>query len=77
MPTDETLLSIAIHNAVEGCVSETWAAMMAQIQAERAETPELRALFSTIARDEITHGQLAWDLHAWLLEQLDDAVEHR
>jgi hypothetical protein len=72
MPADETLLSIAIHNAVEGCVSETWAAMMAQIQAERAETPELRALFSAIARDEINHGQLAWDLHDWLLEQLDE-----
>jgi hypothetical protein len=70
---EETLLAIAVHNAVEGCVSETWAAMMAQIQAERAATPELRALFANIARDEMAHGQLAWDLHAWLLEQLDAA----
>ncbi|EDM78820.1 putative lipoprotein [Plesiocystis pacifica SIR-1] len=60
-----TLLEIAEHNAVEGCVGETFAALVAHVFAERSTSPALRRVFATIAEDEARHGQLAWDLRAY------------
>ncbi|HEX7604543.1 MAG TPA: hypothetical protein VF316_23155, partial [Polyangiaceae bacterium] len=37
-----TAVGVAIENAVEGCVGETWAALLAAWQAESSEDPELR-----------------------------------
>ena len=72
-PRSGDLLAIARHNAVEGCVHETWAALAAHYRAQAAADPMLRAVFARIALDETRHAQLAWDLHAWLLGRLDDA----
>lgn len=69
------LHDVALHNAVEGCVHETWAALCAHWKAQHAQTPGLRALYTRIAEDETRHAQLAWDLHAWFLEQLDPAEQ--
>ncbi|EDM78821.1 putative lipoprotein [Plesiocystis pacifica SIR-1] len=60
-----SLVEIAEHNAVEGCVSETFAALTARVFAERSTSPTLRRVFTTIAADETRHGQLAWDLRAF------------
>jgi len=60
------LTEIALENAVEGCVHETWGALVATFQAERAATPELRSLFGAIAADERAHAALAHDIHRWL-----------
>lgn len=65
--------AVALHNAVHGCVLETFAAIVAAHQAEHGHDAEVRAVFSRIAADELNHAQLAWDLHAWLLSQLDAA----
>lgn len=62
---------VALHNAVEGCVHESFAALMAVVRAERAVQPRLRQVFAAIAIDETRHGQLAWDVHAWLRARLD------
>ncbi len=70
---ETSILAIARHNATEGCVSETWAALLAQYQSERAEDPAARRVFTQIAGDEGRHAQLAWDLHAWLRTQLSPA----
>jgi rubrerythrin len=64
------VLQVALHNAVEGCVHEAFASIVAMMQARRAEDPGHREVFERIATDEVAHGQLAWDLHAWLLQQL-------
>jgi hypothetical protein len=64
-PCDSDLLSAAIHNAVEGCVVEAWAALLAHVQAARARDREVRAAYAAIADDETRHAQLAWDLHRW------------
>lgn len=69
-PAAHELLDVALHNAVEGCVHETFAALLAACRAERATSPVLRRVFATIAVDEAAHGQLAWDLHAWLQSKL-------
>jgi rubrerythrin len=64
------ILDVALHNAVEGCVHETFAALLAACRARRAASPVLRRVFAKIAVDEAGHGQLAWDIHAWLLTRL-------
>jgi rubrerythrin len=65
-----SVLSLALENAREGCVRETWGAASAVAQAERAEDPEVRALMEGIARDELGHAALSWDLGAWLATRL-------
>jgi hypothetical protein len=70
-PCEEDLLAAAIHNAVEGCVSETWAALIAHVQASHARHPAVRAVYASIAFDETRHAQLAWDLHRWFLSVVD------
>lgn len=67
---DDALVAVALHNAVEGCVHESFAALVAAHQATRAK--RARGVFEVLAKDELRHGQLAWDLHAWLLPQLSD-----
>lgn len=76
------MLAVAIHNAVEGCVHESFAALMAAVRARRASDIRLRRVFARIAADETRHGELAWDLDAWLCERLEPAQarqvgEHR
>ncbi len=75
MPDD--LFSVALHNAVEGCVSEAFGALVAAHQAEHADDPRLRELLRTIADDELRHAQLAWDLHAWLWSRLTPVQRRR
>ena len=61
---------LALENAVEGCVRETWAALLAAHQAEHAADPQLRAVMRGIAADEARHAELAWAIDAWLHTQL-------
>lgn len=68
-PAERTLAAIAVENAVEGCVRETWAALVGLHQA-RAAAPPLRPLFACIAGDETRHGQWSWDLDAWARTRL-------
>lgn len=71
--TEGDLLSVAIHNATEGCVSETWAALEAHMIAGKTPHPAFREVFAQIAQDETRHAQLSWDLHAWFCAQLGPA----
>lgn len=66
------LYSLAVANAVEGCVRETWAALEAAVVARQAADPTVRAAFARIARDEARHAQLSWDLDGWLRGRLAD-----
>jgi hypothetical protein len=65
-----TLLEIAIENAVEGCVRETYGALVAQFQAKAAGDTALRHALKSIAIDEANHAELSWDLARWLDAQL-------
>lgn len=61
---------LALDNAVEGCVHETFAALVATFQAEHARDSELRTALATIAEDETRHAGLAWQIADWLMLQL-------
>ncbi len=65
LPT-RTPVEVAVENAAEGCVRETFGALQATFQASRATEPSLARVFRTIARDETRHAALAWEVAAWL-----------
>jgi hypothetical protein len=65
-----SLLAIALENAREGCVRETWGAAVAVAQGERAGDGDVREAMLRIARDELGHAALSWDLAAWLETRL-------
>jgi hypothetical protein len=65
-----SLLSIALENAREGCVRETWGAACAVAQGERAADGDLRSAMREIADDELGHAALSWDLAEWLESRL-------
>ncbi len=69
-PSSRSLLELSMENFVEGCIHEAFAALQALWQAKHAEAPAIRAIFQSIAQDELGHAQLAFDLHQWLCSLL-------
>jgi hypothetical protein len=71
------LEAVAMENAVEGCVRETFGAAVAMLQAKNAVDDEVRAAMLRIAEDEARHAELSWDVAAWLELHLDAAARKR
>jgi hypothetical protein len=65
-----SLEALAIENAVEGCVRETFGALLAGWQARSARDEAVREALSTIAPDELRHAELSWAIDAWALARL-------
>jgi hypothetical protein len=72
-----SLEAIAVDNAVEGCVRETFGAVLAMRQAERARSVHLRRSMKKIAREEASHAELAWHVARWVSKKLDPAAAER
>jgi hypothetical protein len=64
------LVDVAIENAIEGCVHETYGAALARFQSERAPDPRDRTALREIARDEARHAALAEKIDAWVKPKL-------
>ena len=60
-----SLVDIMIENAVEGCVRETYGAVVAQHQALTAKDAEVRKVMTAVAGDETEHALLSWELAKW------------
>jgi len=71
------LEAIALENAAEGCVRETFGALVGMWQARAAKDPAIRRAMRRIAEDEARHAELAWAVDAWILPQLDEAARAR
>lgn len=69
--------AIAIENAVEGCVRETFGAMMATWQAQVSTDPAVRKAMKAIARDETRHAALALRVAKWSERRLDPLARAR
>jgi rubrerythrin len=72
-----TAAEIALENAVEGCVRETFGAMLAMYQAAHARDRRVRAAMKRIARDEAAHARLAWRVAHFLEPRLSSAERAR
>ena len=66
-----TLEKLARENAVEGCVRETFGALVAQHQAQNARDPRVARALHRIASDETRHAAVAWAIAAWADARLD------
>jgi hypothetical protein len=72
-----SLDAIAVENAVEGCVRETYGALVATRDAEAHPDPAVRAAMRRIARDETRHAALAWQVAAWVEPRLGRDARRR
>ncbi len=68
-----SLFKIALENAVEGCVNETFAAACGIWQHEHAEHEVFRAVMGRVAEEESGHADLSWKIHRWVMPQLSEA----
>jgi hypothetical protein len=68
--TARTLFEVARENAVEGCVRETFGALVAMWQARTAKNAAFADAMRAIAEDEARHAALAWHIAAWAETQL-------
>ena len=69
--------AVAADNLVEGCVRETFGALVAHLQARRAADPVLRRALGTIAADETRHAALSWSMHEWARARMPVAARRR
>jgi len=72
-----SLEALAIENAAEGCVRETFGALLGRWQAARAADPAVRRAMIRIARDETRHAALSWQVASWAASRLSAAACER
>jgi hypothetical protein len=65
-----TLREVALENAVEGCVRETFGAAVAAYQGEWACDSRVRKVMRSIAADEAEHASLGWAVDGWVRAKL-------
>ncbi|MEO7111220.1 MAG: ferritin-like domain-containing protein [Polyangiaceae bacterium] len=74
---NRSLEEIALENAVEGCVRETFGALLAMWQAEHATDAAIADAMKVIAVDETRHAAFSWAVAGWADEHLDEAARAR
>ena len=76
-PGVRSLVEVAVENAAEGCVRETYGAAVAVFQGERAGDRSVRLALRVIAGDEAEHAALGWAVDAWARSRLSRAGRAR
>ena len=76
-PSPRALEAMARENAAEGCVRETYGALLMHWQATHANEPPLQRMFARIAADETRHAALSWEVARWADAQLDTRARAR
>lgn len=68
---------VAMENAVEGCVRETFGALVATWQSRHAEDDGIRRSMKSIAQDETRHAALSWAIARAIEPLLDERSRRR
>jgi hypothetical protein len=66
-----SLEEIATENATEGCVRETFGALVGMWQARFASDTQVREAMKGVARDEGQHAALSWQIARWIEPRLE------
>ncbi len=69
--------AVALENAVEGCVRETFGALVLHVQAAAAGDRAVATMLAEVARDETRHAALSWSVAAWASPRVDAASRAR
>lgn len=72
-----SLEAIAMENAVEGCVRETFGALVGMWQARFAGDARVRRCMKGVAQDEARHAALSWAVARWIEPRLDDEARRK
>jgi hypothetical protein len=72
-----SLYELALENAVEGCVRETYGATVGLVEAARSTEPRFRRTMRAIAVDECRHAELAWTIRHWVRPRLSESENRR
>jgi hypothetical protein len=67
-----SLAEILRENMVEGCVRETFGALVAAWQASHSADPEITSAMQRVARDELRHAALSWAIARWSESTLNE-----
>lgn len=65
-----SLDALALDNAAEGCVRETFGALVGAFQAQASRDAGVREAMAPIARDETRHAELSWAIDDWARSRL-------
>ena len=68
IPMATDLAEFAAETALEGCIGEGLASLLARAGASQAEDPVLRGVLETIATEEAEHALLAWQTVRWAID---------
>jgi hypothetical protein len=74
---EPTLAELLEDDAVEGCVKETFGALVATWQSAHAADARVRRTMRRIAADETRHAALAWEVLHWGIARLSPPERHR
>lgn len=74
---ERSLEDFALDNAIEGCVRETFGALVGRYQGEHAEDDEIARTMRILGEDETRHASLSWQISAWLDGVLDEDARLR
>jgi hypothetical protein len=72
-----SLGELALDNAVEGCVNETYSALRAAYQARVARDSACARVLRGVARDELRHAAFSWQLAGWAEQRLNEVERRR
>jgi hypothetical protein len=61
-----SLADIAIDNAKEGCIRETFGSLFAMWQSMTSEDEAVKVTMERIAHEESRHGALSWGIDSWI-----------
>jgi len=75
--SERSLEAMVLENAREGCIRETYGAVVAGWQAHNARDEQVRVELARIAEDELRHAELAWAVDAWAAERLSPEALQR
>jgi len=62
---DRSFFEFVKENAIEGCIRETFGALVATHQARQATDQQIQRAMTVIAADETRHASLAWRVANW------------
>jgi hypothetical protein len=71
------LVETAMENAREGCVRETFGALLATWQSAHARDRHVASAMKRIAADETRHAALAWAVADWMTRRLHAKARRR
>jgi hypothetical protein len=75
LPLERDLAAFAVATALDACVNETLAVLVASEAQAQATNEQVRAVLDEVIRDEARHAELAWRTLRWAVDRGGSAVK--